>query len=250
MSRMKTLCTALFAVFALAAAFTASQAAATEFVLPDVHVLSGETYPASATGSVENAGAVVAELETEIGERLTATKVTASAELTGLSSLGPGTLKFNGVKEVKSNTACNGKEGEKKQAEGEVTFTGEYHVVVTSTALTGPAILILFPELTVECNAGKTKIKVKAPALIKLTLVTSGTDVESYGIVANCTAKGKQELKEYVNDTGTFTKGSLTANFGLGFESACERATNPAVAGKNAEKELILKSNKMIDFLF
>jgi hypothetical protein len=244
MSRMKTLCTALFAVFALAAAFTATSAVA--FELPDVHVLSGETYPATASGSVENAGAVVAELETEIGERLTATKVTATAELTGLSSLGPGTLKFNGVKEAASKTACNGK----GQAAEEVTFTGEYHVVVTSTTLSGPAILILFPELLVECNAGKTKIKVKAPALIKLEKVTSGTDVTKYGLVANCTAKGKQELKEYVNDEGKLTKGVLSANFGLGFETACERATNPEVKEVNAAKELIITSNKMIDFLF
>jgi len=235
MTRMKTLCMALFAVFALGAAFTATSALA--FELPDVHTLSDVGYPVTGEGTLENGGAIVSELETEIGEKLTATSVNAKATLTTLSSLGPGTLKFNGVTEPKSKTLCKSTNVTTK---GEVLFTGEYHVVVADTALTKPAILILFPELTVECNEGKLKIKVKAPALIKLEGVKSGTDVEKYGLVANCTPKGKQELKEYVNDSGVLTKGALTANFGLGAEAACERAT----------KELVITSSAMVDFLF
>jgi hypothetical protein len=234
MNRMKTLCMALFAVFALGAAFTATAAFAE---LPDVHVLSGETYPVTGEGTLENGGAIVAELETEIGEKLTATALKASAELKELSSLGPGTLKFNGVTEPKSKTLCH---STNTTVEGEVLFSGEYHVVNTSTSPLTAQILILFNELLVECNGGKLKIKVRAPAIVKLEKVTSGTDVTEYGLVANCVAKAKQELKEYLNEEGKLTKGVLTANFGLGFETACERTT----------KELVLKSSKMIDFLF
>jgi hypothetical protein len=230
MNRMKTLCMALFAVFALAAAFTATSALA--FELPDVHVLSGETYPASGTGEVTAEGV----LETEIGEKLTGTAVKAEANLTLLSSLGPGTLTFTGVTEPKSKTSCN----TVGDAAGTVKLKGEYHVVDTSTSPLTAAILILFPELTVECNSGKLKIKVRSPALIKLEKVTAGTDVTEYGLQAKCSGKGKQELREYLNEEGIATKGALTANFGLGFESACD----------SVAKELVVKSTKMVDFLF
>lgn len=234
MNRMKTLCMALFAVFAMAAAFTATSALALE--LPDVHVLSGETYPATGEGKVEVKEGVVGELETELGEKLTSKTVTAKAELKELSSLGPGTLTFTGVEEPKTKTLCK----TTGDAEGTVLLPGEYHVVnIKETPLTA-AVLILFNELVVECNSGKLKIKVKAPALVKLEKVTSGTDVTEYGLVSNCTAKGKQELKEYFNEESKLVKGVLTANFGLGAETACERVS----------KELVVKSSKMLDFLF
>jgi hypothetical protein len=232
MTRMKTLCMALFAVFALAAAVSATSAMALE--LPDVHVLSGESYPALGEGKVE--GTEVGVLETELGEKLTSSTVKAQAELLELSSLGPGTLTFTGVFEPKSKTSCH----TSGDVEGTVKLPGEYHVVDTSTSPLTAAILILFKELVVECNSGKLKIKVRSPALVKLEKVTSGTDVESYGLVSKCTGKGKQELKNYLNDAGESVKGVLTANFGLGFETACE----------NVKEELIVKSNKMIDFLF
>jgi hypothetical protein len=237
MSRVKTLCAALFALFALTAAIGATQAAATEFVLPDIHTLSDTNYPVTGEGTLENGGAIVAELETAIGEKLTATSVTAKAVLAKLAALGTGSLKFNGVTEPKSKTLCKSTNVTTK---GEVLFEGEYHIV-TNAALTLHAVLILFNELTVECNEGKLKIKVKAPAEIKIEGAENMVDVTSYKLAANCTAKGKQELTEYVNDAGTVvTKANLTANFGLGAEAACERAT----------KELEIKSPEMIVFLW
>jgi hypothetical protein len=237
MSRLKTICAVLFALSAVAATVGATQAAATEFVLPDLHTLSDVGYPVQSEGILENSGAIVAELETAIGEKLTATSVNLRTTLAKLSALGPLTLKFNGVTEPKGKILCKTTNVTTK---GEVLLEGEYHIV-TNAALTQHAILILFSELIIECNEGKLKLKIKAPVLLKLEKVTSGTDVESYGLVANCTAKGKQELTEYVNDESkAVTKANLTANFGLGAEAACERAT----------KELVMKSTAMIDFLF
>jgi hypothetical protein len=236
MSRMKTLCTALFAVLMLATAFAATSAMAE---LPDVHLLSGESYGTGVKGegTLENGGVVVGTLETVLGETLTATSINVKATLKELSALGPGTLTFKGVTEPRTKTLCLTTSNTK--VEGEVILPGEYHVV-TNAGLT-PMVLILFEELTVECNNKKLKIKVKAPALIKLEKLTSGTDVEKYGLVANCTAKGKQELTEYLNDEGkVVTKAFLLANFGLGLEQACERTT----------KELVVTSEKMLDFLF
>lgn len=202
--------------------------------LPDVHVLSGETYPALSEGRVMGAG--VATLETELGEKLTATEVKLTGELLELSSLGPASIEFWEVLEPKSKTRCNSP----GVLAGIVRLPAEYHVVDTNDLPLTAAVLILFKEQTVECNSGKLKIKVRSPILVKLEKVTSGTDVTEYGLVAKCTGKGKQELSFYLNDAGQTVKAVLSANFGLGFESACE----------NIKEELIMKSGKMVDFLF
>jgi hypothetical protein len=202
--------------------------------LPDVHVLSGETYPVRGEGKVE--GTEVGELETELGEKLTSTTVKFELELLELSSLGPMTITLTGIVEPKSKTVCH----TSGDADGTVKLPSEYHVVDTSTSPLTAALLILFKELVVECNSGKLKLKVRSPSVVKLEKVTSGADVASYGFVWKCTGKGKQELKNYLNDAGGTVKGVLTANFGLGFETACENVT----------EELVVKSSKMVDFLF
>ena len=236
MTRMKTLCMALFTVFALTAAFSATSALA---ALPDVHLLSGEAYPATGSGSVTGIvkGEIVGKLETELGEKLTATGVSTSVELLELSSLGPGELVFTGVQEPKSKTSCHtvGSKGE-----AEVVLPGEYHVVdAIKETKTEKGVLILFKELVVLCNSEKLKIKVRSPALIHLN-VAAGDDVTTYGISAKCSGKGKQDLREYLNDEALSVKGQLTANFGLGFETACDEVN----------QEMTVTSTKMVNFLF
>jgi hypothetical protein len=229
---MRTLKIGLTLTMALGALFLVSASPALALELPDVHVLSGETYPASGAGEVT----AEAALETEVGEKLSGTAVKISTELTVLSALGSDTLTFLGVAEPKSKTTCN----TAGDAAGTVKVHGEYHVVDVKEAPLTAAMLLLFPELTLECNSGKLKIKVRAPLLAKLEKVTAGTDVTEYGLVARCSGKGKQELKEYFNEEGKLTKGTLTSNFGLGFEGVCE----------SVSKELVVKSTKMLDFLF
>lgn len=202
--------------------------------LPDMHVLSGESYPAVAHGTGEPAGE--ATLESELGEKLTAESGSVSAELLELSSLGPLVMNAFGVREPKTKTKCH----TTGNPEGAVELSGEYHVVDTSTSPLTAATLVLFKELVVECNSGKLKIKVRSPTVLKLEKVTSGTDVTEFGIVGKCSGKGKQELKEYLNDEGKGTKGGLTANFGLGFETTCVSIVS----------EQALTINKMVDFLF
>jgi hypothetical protein len=210
-----------------------------ELPLPDIHVLSGDTYPTTGEGKIEVTSGVVAELETAIGEKLTAKSVTLKTELKELAALGPVTYTFTGVEEPRSKTLCKLPEPA-LPFDGILLFTGEFHVVYIKTEPLTAAMLMLFGEQLIECNSGKLKIKVKAPVIIKLEKVTAGTDVSEYGLVANCMAKGKQELREYFTDEGKLMKAILLANFGLGFEEACYRAS----------KEMVVKSTKMIDFLF
>lgn len=107
-------------------------------------------------------------------------------------------------------------------------------------------MLILFKELTVLCNSGKLKIKIRSPIIFKLEQVTSGADTTTFTLVALCSGKGKQQIKEYLNDEGSNTKGVLTANFGLGFETACWTFSEEA-----AGRELVVDTPEaMLDFLF
>jgi hypothetical protein len=231
---MRTIKAGLLPTALLGALFLVSASPAPALELPDIHVLSSETYPATGEGKVE--GTEVGVLETELGEKLTSKTVAFQLEVLELSSLGPMTITLTGIFEPKSKTECH----TSGDAEGTVKLPGEYHVIDTSTSPLTAAILILFKELVMLCNSDKLKLKVRAPAVVKLEKVTSGTDVESYGLVWKCTGKGKQELKNYLNDEEKSVKGVLTMNFGLGFETACE----------NIASELVVKSSKMLDFLF
>jgi hypothetical protein len=229
MSHIKALSTTLFAGLALAIAFATTSAFA---ALPDIHVGTGGTYPVNGEGTIGTGAAVVGILETELGEKLTSTKVTVLSTLNELSSLGPLELKLTGFKE-KAGTECH----TATLGEGVVQFSGEYHVVYTGLTILTAGILILFPEQTVVCNKEKLKIKIKAPTLVKLT-VAAGAEVTTYKLESACT-KGKQEPKEYYNEEGVLTAANLLASFGLGFEKACYRG-----------EPLTVTSNQKIDFLF
>jgi hypothetical protein len=229
---MRTLKIALTLAAALATLFLMSTSTALAFELPDLHVLSGDFYPASGAGEVT----AEAALETEIGEKLTATVTSVTMELTVLTSLGRLIETWKGVAEPKSKTSCN----TAGDAAGTVKVQGEYHITdLIETPLTA-VVLLLLPDPVVECNSGKLKIKIKGPLLLKLEKVTAGVDSTEFGLVAKCSGKGKQELREYLNEEGTRTKGAPSANFGLGFESACE----------SIAKELVVKMSKMTDGLF
>jgi hypothetical protein len=231
---MRTLKIGLTLAGALGALLLVSVSPALALELPDAHVLSGETYPVTGEGSIT--GTEVAGVETEIGEKLTASGVTVTGEFRELSAAGPGTLTYTGFTEPKTKTSCN----TAGQPAGTVRISGEYHMVDISTAPLTVAALLTFSEVAVECNSGKLKVKARGPILIKLEKITAGLDMTEFGAVENCTPKGKQELKEYFNDEGSKVKAVLTLNFGLGFETGCKRFS----------KEIVVKLSKMVDVLF
>jgi len=231
---MRLLKAGLVPLLLVSALGLASAVPALALELPDVHVLSGETYPVIGEGTIE--GPEVAAIETELGEKLTASSVTVTGEFRELSPSGSGTLTYKGLEEPKSKSSCN----TSGDPAGVVKILGEYHVVDTSESPLTAAALLLFNELVVLCNSGKLKVKARGPVVIKLEKITSGVDFTEFGAIANCSPKGKQELKEYLNDEGKKVKAVMTLNFGLGFETACKRFS----------KELVVKMSKMAAMLF
>jgi hypothetical protein len=207
--------------------------------LPDAHLLPGEEYPMKGEGAINGPfqGEVIGKLETELGEKLTFAEMKISMELLELSSLGPDTLVLTGVVEPKSKASCS----TAGSPEGTVTIPGEYHVVNGLDLIkeTLASLLILFKELLVECNKGKLKVKVRSPWLARLHVI-AGTDESFAGLTAKCSKKGRQEMTEYLNDEERAVKGQLTANFALGFETACMELT----------LEMTVTLFKMVDFLF
>jgi hypothetical protein len=228
MGHVKTLRMALFAVLALGTVFTVTASAA----LPDIHVGTGGKYPVTSEGSVGTGAKVVGRIETEIGEILTCTKVKFTATLNELTSLQPGTLVGTGCTE-KNGHLCN----TLGQVAGEILASGEFHIVFSGLSPITVGFLVLFPEPTIDCNANKLKIKIKAPILTKLN-VAAGLEVSEYKLESACT-KGKQEPREYYNDEEKLTVANFLANFGLGFEKACY-----------VGEPVTLKSSQRIDFLF
>ncbi|HEX3911823.1 MAG TPA: hypothetical protein VHW67_14090 [Solirubrobacteraceae bacterium] len=233
MKQIKIFGLALVAMFALVSAAMATSAMAVEVVLPDIHIALGEAFPVKASGEIK-AEPLAAKLETALKEPIIATSVKAELEATALVALGPLILVFKGTKQ--KTTECLG-EGEAKET---ITVKGEYHLLdklfENKLAL---FLLALFPELKLVC--GKLKITVIPPAITRITGVTDMVDTTTFGTQPKCVGAGKQEFTEFENDAGeNKTKQLLLANLGLGKENACEQF----------EKELVLTSNKMIEFLF
>src|ERR1700759_1094930 len=169
MSRVKTICMVLFALL-VAAALTTTSAVAE---LPDVHVEQGGFYPVESVGAIGTGATVVGKLETELSEKLTFATALIRMTLLELSALGPIEFEFTGSKE-KAGNECHSP----ARAQGVVTFSREYHVVYTGLTTLTVGMLFLFMEQTVACNKEKLKVKIKAPALIKLN-VTAGAAVSS-----------------------------------------------------------------------
>ncbi|HTZ88145.1 MAG TPA: hypothetical protein VMB05_15880, partial [Solirubrobacteraceae bacterium] len=190
MKRVKRLFLALSLPSLIAASVMTTPALA--FDLPDMHVLSGDTYPV--TGENVLKGAEIVVFETELGEKIVAGEIERKLTLKELSSKGFLTIDLRKATEPKAKLECN----TKGDAAGIILITADFDLVVVSMFPLVPAVLLLFPELTFEC--GNMKIKARAPVLLGLTKAEAGLDTEGIGFTLKCTPKGKQELKEYLND--------------------------------------------------
>src|ERR1700683_4701036 len=169
MRSFKVLGAGLVAVLGvLAFAITAASSAAT-VALPDVHVLSGESYPLHLQFSDNKPTA--SKLSNAKGGKLEGTGLLLLFLVTGLSSLGSFTLALLDVLNPKSNDSCI-TTGDKS---GEVLIKGTFHIVPT-TASGAPAILYLFAPFTLTC--GPLKANFEGSLLSRVVVKGGGREGE------------------------------------------------------------------------
>jgi hypothetical protein len=202
---------AVFAVFAFAV--TASSSA---LVLPDIHVLSGETYPLHLNFSDNKT--THSNLNDTAGNKLEGTGLLLLFLTFELSSLGSFEALFLKVIN-KKGASCNS-EGDPS---GEVLIKGSFHIVPLNTSKED-AILYLFKELTIECNAGKEKVFVKGSLLSPINFkgVAETSDFTELCGSALGDNKGKNTVTKYLEDAGNSAEAKIEANFGTGFHQGAE----------------------------
>jgi|SRR5580700_5606791 hypothetical protein len=199
--------------------------------LPDVHVLSGESYPLHLNYSSATVGT---KLVNTGGSKLKGEGLKLLLLWTALSALGTWEATFSNVKN--GTTACNSV----NDAAETVLVSGEVHVVELAPKGSKKAAgLFLFNELEIIC--GKVKVKVKGSVLSNIIDPKAEECVELLTGELTGNEKGKNTFLKYVNDTPAEVEGKLEANFGTGFLQASEETAEPV--------HLVVLEGKMFSIL-
>jgi hypothetical protein len=214
MNRFKLAGVMLGALFVLAA----MAASASAFTLPDVSVtLTGGVYPLHLNSNLPTARTV---LSVASGAVLTGVGTSTLLLATELSALGTFASTFLNVGQG-TETCKTGTE-----APGVVKLSGEYHVVpINATGKLGE--LFLVSEFRMVC--GTETVTIRGSVLGSISAGTENQELTSTTGVLLSTETGKQELLEYINDTGSIVKANLEADFGLEFVKAGEQVGEPAM---------------------
>lgn len=211
MQRLKMLGLAVLAVFALAAVMVSSASA-----LPTVTGEKGGTVTATGSATGEN----IAELSTALSAPITSEKVKLETSFASGESAGTYDAMFtNALFEL---LKCNTPGDE----DGVILVPGTVHLVDAPGSVKAAAFLIS-GTLLIECGPlGKPTltIKITGGTIGALLGIVNGTPVTKFKGELKCTKpnNGKQALKELINGEGKAVKVILSANLGLGAESACE----------------------------
>jgi hypothetical protein len=212
---------------------------ATANALPEIAVLPGET------GSVTAEGTVMGENVNRLSTALSAVIKAVKVHISIVINIG-GAITVTGRYESTTfeGQLCN----TPGDADGVALVSAEGHFVwVRTGAEGGLALAGLFTipgTLSLECGPlTKPTLTVKVTgSVLGLIETTSGSEVTSFKMNMKCTKpnNGKQEWKEYFNDEGKKVKGVLSANLGLGAETACEELEEP----------MTMVASKMLTFVF
>jgi hypothetical protein len=220
MRHLKVLGVGVLAMFGLMA-FAITAASSAEVTLPDVHLLSTETYPLHLNFSDNKPTAT--KLSNAKGGKLEGTGLLLLFLTFGLSSLGSFEVLFLKVFEPKSKVLCNSV-GD-PTGSGEVLLKGSFHIVPTTANGEPLAILFLFAPFKIECEAGAKKFSVKGEALSSIKFKANPTEAESLTElcgVSTGNGAGKPTLTEYINDAGAKVKVQLLSELGSGEGESAE----------------------------
>jgi hypothetical protein len=223
MRYLKVLSVGLLATFAvLAFAITATSSAAT-VALPDIHVLSGESYPLHLNFSDNKSTST--KFTNAKGGKLESTGLLLLFLIFGLSSSGSFEVLYLKVMEPKRGDSCI-TSGDKS---GEVLIKGSFRIVPT-TATGTPAVLYLFAPYLLTCGPIIAEIEGS-----QLTQESEGGSSESASLTEVCgvsegNGKGKASLTEYINDNGTKVKATLKSELGFGIGESAEETAGEVCA--------------------
>ena len=233
MHRVKVVCLALMAVFALGVVAAASASAAE---LPEFKTETKGTLSGGSGELTSKAGAIKCEKLTGTFEPLS----------TKSKTLGTYTLNFTTCKEPKLTLACKSLgdpyNSASKPENGTILTGGEWHLVPGPKQVPTALILLLVKELHVECsNAGLT---ITVLFLIKgdvLGLITPlGTKTKEFKVEVKTTkAEGtEQEEKTFENDSGTVVSAKLESSLDSGTIEPAGENSSAATLTMETETEI------------
>jgi hypothetical protein len=205
MNRFKLVGVMLGALFALAAMATSASA----FTLPDVSVtLTGGVYPLHLESNLPSANTVLSSASGAVLKGVGTSTLLLANELSALGTFASTFLNVTqGTEKCKTGT----------EATGVVKLSGEYHIVPLNT--TGKlGELFLVSEFKIVC--GTATITIRGSVLGSVNAGTENQELTSLSGALLSTESGKQELSEYINDTGSIVKANLEDDAGLEFVKA------------------------------
>jgi hypothetical protein len=215
MRHLKILAVSLLAMFGVMAFAITGTSSAAKVALPDVHVLSGESYPLHLNFSDNKP--TVTKLSNEAGGKLLGTGLLLLALFFGLSSLGSFEVLMLKVLEPKTGNSCS----TTGDSAGEVLLKGSFHIVPTSPTGT-LAILSLFAPFKITCGTVKDSIE-GSTLMSGPEQGTEGSNLTEACGTSTGNGAGHPTVTEYINDNGTKVKVALTSDIGgLEGESAVE----------------------------
>jgi hypothetical protein len=192
--------TAMFALCVTALGLTATSASA--LTLPDVALLSGESFPFD-LHFIDN-GKTPVRIETTGGSVLVGKGYEELLLLVGLGALGPADALALNVK--LGNVNCN----TPGDAAGEVLWTGEWHLVpIRRTPLINGFARLLTNLIVITC--GVVKVDLRGCMVGKVNL-EEGKDFTEAGLTDNG-EKGKDSERTFLNDKEEETSCTLQAEF-------------------------------------
>jgi len=227
MHRVKVVCLALMAVFALGVVAAASASAAE---LPEFKTETKGTLTGGA-GELTSPGGVIK------CEKLSGTFEPLSSKS---KTLGTYTLSFSECTEKKFTLACRSLgdkfNSETAPANGTILTGGEWHLVPGPKQSPTALMLLLVTELHVECSSKTLSTQflflIKGDVLGKISPLGSKTKEFEVNVLAT---ENKQELTKFENDSGTEVEAGLKVSIdGAAAETAGE---NSPKAKLTMEKE-------------
>jgi hypothetical protein len=189
----------VIAVLALCIATSASA-----LVLPDIHVLSGETYPLHLNFS-DNKTTAFNSNDTA-GDRLLGSGILLLLLTFELSSLGSFGLLF--LKVITTHGASCNSEGD---SSGEMLIKGSFHIVPLNTNKED-ALLYLFKEFTIECGTELVKVRGSFLSRINFRGVAETGDFTELCTSLSGDFKGKNTITKYLEDAGNSVPAILEVN--------------------------------------